>query len=298
MPDLAIRFDVVAIGVMTGLGYALLASGLVLVYRATRVINLAHGQIGTFAAFLFVLLSHNAGLPYPAALVLAIAAGGLVGLAVERGLVRPLAQRSRLAVLVATVGVIQVLLVVQALLPDVIGARYPLAVQWDAEIGNLVLHGEHFTLLLLGPVVLVGFALFLDRSRTGLAIRAIADNRAAGQLAGISAERVSTVVWLMAGVLAALAAMLTTPLSGGGFAAGTSIALGPELLLRALAAARVGGMTDLRLTVVGGIGIGVIEAVLFASYPADLGLVDVALFVLILALLVFQGRDASGRRRS
>ena len=61
MPDLAIRFDVVAIGVMTGLGYALLASGLVLVYRATRVINLAHGQIGTFAAFLFVLLSHNAG---------------------------------------------------------------------------------------------------------------------------------------------------------------------------------------------------------------------------------------------
>ncbi|MEY2570679.1 MAG: hypothetical protein QOE63_1029, partial [Acidimicrobiaceae bacterium] len=296
--SLAIRFDVVAIGAMSGLGYALLAAGLVLVYRSTRIINLAHGQIGTLSAFLVLELSHNAGFPYPLAVVAAVASGGLLGVVIERGLVRPLLDRSRLAVLVATVGVTQLLLVAQSLLPEVLNARYPVAVHWDAKLGNLLLHGEHFTLLLAGPLLLVAFAAYLARSRYGLAIRAIADNREAGQLAGISAERVSTLVWLLAGVMAAVAAILTTPLGNGGVNAGVGLGLGPSLLLRALAAGLVGRLTNLPRTILAGIGIGIVEAVLFASYPADLGLVDVVLFALVLELLLLQSRGATGAAES
>src|SRR5580704_1158597 len=213
---LAIRFDVVAIGAMTGLGYAILAAGLVLVYRATKVINLAHGQIGAFAAALFVVLVHNERVPYAIALALALTTGVGIGLVVERGLVRPLLDRSRLAILVATVGVTDLLIVAQAKLPSVIGAQlhFPTPVNWTVTIGALVLHGEHFALLILGPVVLGLLTWFLARSRYGLAIRGVADNREAAQLAGVSAVKVSALVWGVAGALAAAAAILTEPLSG------------------------------------------------------------------------------------
>jgi ABC-type branched-subunit amino acid transport system ATPase component/ABC-type branched-subunit amino acid transport system permease subunit len=292
---LAIRFDVVAIGAMTGLGYAILAAGLVLVYRATKVINLAHGQIGAFAAGLFVVLVHNERVPYAVALAVALATGAAVGLVVERGLVRPLLERSRLAILVATVGVTDLLIVAQAKLPSVIGSalRFPTPVNWTVTIGSLVLHGEHFALLIFGPAVLGLLIWFLVRSRYGLAIRGVADNREAAQLAGVSAARVSALVWGLAGALAAIAAILTEPLSGvslGG--SGLGAALGPSLLLRALAAGLAGGMTSLPATVGAGVAIGVVEAVLYASYPKSLGIVDVVLFVFILVVLLVRSRTA------
>jgi ABC-type branched-subunit amino acid transport system ATPase component/ABC-type branched-subunit amino acid transport system permease subunit len=290
LADITVRFDVVAIGAMTGLGYAVLAAGLVLIYRSSRIINLAHGQIGAFAAVILVELGNKADLPYGLALPLAVAAGALVGLIVERTLVRPLATRSGLAVLVATIGVTQVLLVAQASMPDIIGGRYPTAVGWTRTVGDLVLHGEHFTLLLIGPVTLVAFAYLLTRTRYGLAIRAVADNRDASQLSGIDVTRVSRLVWASAGGLAAIAAILTSPLAGGGVGTAAAPALGPSLLLRAQAAGLVGRLTSVPRTIAAGLAIGILEGVLFASYPADLGMVDVVLFVAILGMLLVRSR--------
>jgi ABC-type branched-subunit amino acid transport system ATPase component/ABC-type branched-subunit amino acid transport system permease subunit len=286
---LALRFDVIATGAMAGLGYAVLASGLVLVYRTTRVINLAHGQIGAFAAALLAVLVHRSGAPYPVALVAAVAAGALVGVATERGLVRPLLRRSRLAVLVGTIGVTQVLLVAQLQLPKVIGERFPTPFDWTQEVRSLVLHGEHAALLVLGPGALFALTMLMTRSRYGLAIRGIADNEEAAQLAGVSARRVSTLVWALAGALAAVSAILTLPLSGGaGIGAATASALGPGLLLRALAAGLVGRLTNLPRTVAAGVAIGVVEAVLYASYPDDLGFVDLVLFLVVAAMLLLR----------
>jgi ABC-type branched-subunit amino acid transport system ATPase component/ABC-type branched-subunit amino acid transport system permease subunit len=289
MPDLTVRFDIVAIGAMAGLGYAVLAAGLVVVYRATRVLNLAHGQIGAFAAVVLIELVHKVGLPYPVAIVAAIASGGVVGLVLERALVRPLERRNRLAVLVATIGVIQILLVATILMPKVIGKQYPLPVHVSWELHGLVIRGEHVVLLVLGPLMLLGLGAFLRRSKFGLAIRAVAENRQAAQLAGISTDRVSSMVWVLAGVLAAVAGILTLPLTGG--VAGTAApALGPALLLRALTAGLAGGLNKLPRTIAAGIAIGVVEAVLFASYPTDAGLVDAVLLGAVLLLLLAQSR--------
>ena len=153
---LAIRFDVIAIGAMAGLGYAILAAGLLLVYRAGRVINLAHGQIGAFSAVLLLEL-HSWHVPYVLGLPIALAIGAAIGVVVERTLVEPLARRSVLAVLVATIGVTQVLLVAQALLPAVVDVQFPTPVTLTYEIDGLVLHGEHVALLVFGPVALFAF---------------------------------------------------------------------------------------------------------------------------------------------
>ena len=287
--ELALRFDVVAIGAMAGLGYALLAAGLVLVYRATRVINLAHGQIGAFSAALLSVLVHRAGVPYPVSLVAAVATGAAIAVVTERGLVRPLLVRSRLAVLVGTIGVSQILLVGQLQLPKVIDDRFPTPIEWTQKVGSLVLHGEHAALLVLGPLVLASLTYLLTGTRYGLAIRGVADNQEAAELAGVSARRVSTLVWVLAGGLAAVSAILTLPLSGaGGIGAATAPALGPGLLLRALAAGLVGRLTSLPRTIAAGLAIGVVEAVLFASYPSDLGFVDLVLFLAIVGMLLLR----------
>ena len=296
---IAFRFDVVAIGAMTGLGYAVLATGLVLVYRATKVINLAHGQIGAFCAVLLAVLVRDEGLPYYAAFACAIAAGAVVGWVLERGLVRPLVARSQLAVLVATIGVSDLLLVGQSKLPGVIGGQYPTPFNWSASVGSLLLHGEHFTLLIFGPITLALFTYFISRTRFGLAIRGLADNREAAQLTGMKTERVSSLVWVVAGILAAIAAILTLPLSTAGTATvALGPILGPSLLLRALAAGLAGRMTNLPITIGAGIAIGVVEAVLYASFPTSLGMVDLVLLIFIVVMLLARGRGAAESEES
>jgi ABC-type branched-subunit amino acid transport system ATPase component/branched-subunit amino acid ABC-type transport system permease component len=288
--ELAIRFDIVAQGAMSGLGYATLAAGLILVFRASRVINLAHGQIGAFAAVVFVELANNADVPYALALPLALIAGGIVAAVVERTLIRPLARRSPLAVLAATIGVIQVLLVGQFLMPDVIGRSTPVPIDVHWEVDGLVIRGEHVALLVVAPVALLAVTMFLRRSRYGLAIRSVAENREAARLAGIPADRVVAIAWAVGGALAAAAAILTNPLAGG--AGGTATAaLGPSLLLRALVVGLVGRLANLRTTVIAGIAVGVVEAILFASYPTSIGLTDAFLFAGVLILLLVRAGD-------
>lgn len=292
LAGLTVRTDILILGAIAGLGYAVLASGLVLVYRATGILNFAHGQIGSFSALILAELVHRAGVAYPIALAIAIGCGAALGVIVERTLVAPLASRSRLAVLVATIGVTQLLLVAGALMPGIFGQRFPVPVEWKAEIGSLVLHGEHFAMIVFGPVAVAGLTLVLSRTRYGLAIRAVADNLQASKLSGINTERVSTTVWALAGMMAALASILILPLPGATFSTETTTALGPALLLRALAAGLVGGLTNLPRAVGAGVAIGIVEAILIASYPANLGLVDVVLFAVILGMLLLRHRSA------
>lgn len=291
MPHLTISFALVATGAMAGLGYAILAVGLVIVYRATRIINLAHGQIGALSAVVLVELASDGRLPYLAALPVALLAGAAIGWVVERVLVRAMVRTSRLAVLVATVGVTEVLLFIQLKMPAVSANQaFPVLVNVNWQIDGLTIRGEHVALLTIGPIVLVATAAFLRWSRYGLSIRAVAENSQAASLAGIPTNRISSAVWVLAGALAACAAVLTLPLTGAVNAATSTPALGPDLLLRALAAAVVGGLSTLPLTVVAGVAIGVLESILYASYPSNPGLVNAVLFVAILVLLLARSR--------
>lgn len=279
-------------GAITGLAYALLASGLMLVYRATKVINFAQGQMGAFGAALLAKAVLDWSWFYAIALAAVLVVGGLVGAVVELGIVRRLFDAPRLVLLVATIGVSQLLLVAEALLPDVDASarRYPTPFDVRLDIGDVHLNGAHLFLIVVAPLAIAGLGWFLTRTWYGVAIRASADNRDRAELTGISTRRISTLVWVIAGVLSTLTAVLLNPVRGT-IVGLPDQALGPGLLLRALTAALVGGLVSLRWTVIGGIAIGVIEAIMFANI-ANPGAVDLFLLAVVL-LLVLRRRGAA-----
>lgn len=290
-PVLAITIDqsILTLGLFSGLGYALLGIGLVLVYRATRVINLAHGEIGAFGAAVLAKLVLDHGVNFFVALAVALLVGGVVGLAVERFVVRRLFDRPRFVMLVATIGVSQLLFFAQLALPDVERpGPYPTPIDRVLQVGDLFLRSEHFMVLLFAPAIIAAIALLLTRHPMGIAIRATAENADSAQLAGISIRRVSSSVWVLAGVLATLTAVLLNPLKAT-VAGVPSLALGPGLLLRALIAVLIGGFVSLPWTVAGGIAIGLVESVLFSNV-ANPGTTDVVLLLVAVALVLWRGR--------
>jgi ABC-type branched-subunit amino acid transport system ATPase component/ABC-type branched-subunit amino acid transport system permease subunit len=159
------------------------------------------------------------------------------------------------------------------------------------KIGSLRLNGEHFMVLLLVPLVLAGLTYFLNRTRFGIAIRAAAENADAARLAGISVRRVSTSVWVLGGALATATAILIAPIRGTLVGLPTP-ALGPGLLMRALAAALVGRMTSLPLALAGGVTLGVVEAELLVNVKQP-GVADFIIFIAVVVLVFWRGRQVA-----
>jgi ABC-type branched-subunit amino acid transport system ATPase component/ABC-type branched-subunit amino acid transport system permease subunit len=140
------------------------------------------------------------------------------------------------------------------------------------------------------PLVCAALAFLLTRTKFGLSVRAAADNPSAASLAGISVKKVSTQVWVLAGVLSSLSAVLFGPLSSEqASAAGNS--LGPTLLLKALTAGMVGRMQSFPLALAGGIGIGVVETIIKLNSPSA-GSEYVFVFLLLLLLVLVRGAKA------
>ena len=281
----SISNETLLIGALTGLTYAVLGAGLVLVYRATRVINFAHGEIGAFGAAVLAKLVLDYDWNFFVALAGVLVVGGLLGAAIELGVVRRLFKAPRLILLVATIGVSQLVFVAQLVLPGVERtARYPSPLDRSLEIGSLVLRSEHFMVLAFVPAVIATLGYLLTRTPYGVAIRASAENADRAELVGISTKRVSTMVWVLAGILATLTAVLVNPLRGT-IVGLPSAALGPSLLLRALTAGLAGGLVSLPRTLIGGLVVGIVEAILFVNVSTP-GVVDLVLFVAVLVLVL------------
>ena len=193
-------------GLALGLGYAVIAAGIVLIFRSSGIINFAQAAMGAFGVASFVVLFQTYDLPYPIAAVLGVAGAAALGVGTELLVVRRLFNSSRVVLLIATVGVAQLIaLLILEVLPDVQGGAIPVAFDaaW-AEIhvtDSLVIGSRQTSLIVLIAPVLVWLAWFLNRTRTGLHIRAVADNPENARLIGVSPRRVSTLVWgLAAGV--------------------------------------------------------------------------------------------------
>ncbi|HVE93476.1 MAG TPA: ATP-binding cassette domain-containing protein [Acidimicrobiales bacterium] len=281
-------------GALTGLGYGVLAAGLVLVHRASGVINFAHAEIGAVAAAVLAKLVVDAGVPFVVALPFALLLGALTGVLVEATVVRRLTRTSKVVVLVATIGVAQVLLVVRAAVPKVDQVSlFPTPLRETLVVAGFTLRSEHFIALALLPAAVVALALVLSRTPTGLAIRAVADDADVAALAGVSPRKVSLAVWAMAGALAALTAVVIAPLRGDQVGRLDAGALGAGLLLRALVAALAGRLQSLPLALAGGVLLGAVEGVLLFS-GATPAVVESLVFAAVLVLVAIQPRGRLG----
>jgi ABC-type branched-subunit amino acid transport system ATPase component/ABC-type branched-subunit amino acid transport system permease subunit len=289
-----IPLEEVVLGLVTGLTYALLAVGLVMIYKTSRILNFAHGEMGALGAAVVPWLVIRHGVSYwlalPFALVISAAAGAFTAFLITRYLSRA----SRLIVMVATIGASQLFFALGLFIPknNLGAAVYPTPFDATLTFGSLRLTSGPLLILVAVPLVTVGLAAFFRFTSTGLASRATAENQDAAALAGVRVRRVTVVVWTLAGVLAGVTAVLTGPTRP----LTSNAALGPGLLLVALAAAVLGGMNSLPGAFAGGVAIGVIQTLVQWNYPTG-GTAEIVLFLLVIGSLLLRrglGQRARG----
>lgn len=297
MFGLAFSGDIVFSGVVQGLVYALVAFGLVLIFRATGVINFAQGQIGAFGGYAMALLFLQYDIPYSLSMPVALASGVILGVAAEL-ILRRLFTQPRLLLFVATLGITQLIQLLQLRLPipdDLSGnVSYPTLLSGKWKPFGVTVTGPEITILIAAPLLMLGLTWLLQKSKFGRQVRATADNAPSAQLAGISIRSVSTKVWGLAGLLAVIAALLIAPVQGGNIAV-VSSALGPKLLLLSLTAAMFGGMRSFNWTVLGGVIVGVVDMLLVTwgqTGDVPTGSNTVAIFVILLVLILVKGKSA------
>lgn len=279
------------LGAIVGTTYGLLGAGLVIVFRTSRVINFAHGEIGGFAAAFFGLIVAQWHSPYWLAFPVALGLGAAVAAFTEVVVVRRLRNAPRLMSIIATLGVGQFLLLLGLVISGEAGTGgnlYPEPPGLpDFMLGGLRVSPAYSGMLILSPVVIVALGVFLKRTRFGIGIRSASDNVETARLVGIFASRMSSLAWGLAGALAAFTAILVQPTRGFNVVQ----SFGPNLLLMALAAAAIARMTSIPIAVIAGVGLGIVEQLVKWNYPTG-GSIELVLFVIILVALLLQKQRA------
>ena len=295
-------------GVINGLIFGLLAMGIVLIYRSTRVINFAVGNMGLPGAALFALMIINWGFPFWIALISCLVIGALIGAVVELVIVKRLFHRPRVVLLIATVGIAELMRAIVVLAyPDIEGVQtsYPVAIGriWEDSVSwltslttwipgvaddtGLRVIGANVQVLIVVPLVALVLGLLVSKTVFGKAITASADNVDLSRLSGVNPHVVSTVVWTIGGFLATLSMIL---LSGGSAATGIEN-LGPYTLTNALAAAVIAGMRSFPRAMIGGIAIGIAQNLFNFNFTRDPGLGTLLVFVAVVVALYWQSRN-------
>lgn len=277
-------------GLGKGAVFALLALGFVVIFKATEVINFAHGSlvlVGGYLVFLTVPVLGFAG----AALV-GIAAAALVGLIIERALI----SRSRLAdhnsLALLTIGVDVV--VAEDIFRRIGADAAPLSTPWDGrpiQLGSITVNTTQLVALFVGIVLISAFFAAFRFSNWGVAMRAQAENREAAALMGISSSRVTATAWLLAGALAGVAVLFiaTGDFSGEGLARSTH-----SVALTAFPAAIIGGLDSTGGAVVGGIIVGLTEA--YSAVYVNQRFAVISVFLVMLVVLVVRPSGLFGTR--
>lgn len=280
-------------GMVGGLVIGLLAMGVVLVYRSTRVINFAVGNMGLVGASLLSLLVINYGVPFWLAAIGALVVGTLFGVLVDVIVIRRLFKAPRVIVLVATIGVSGLALAIVTAYPelDSFNVRYPAPTDSVLNVAGIRIVGPQLSVLVVVPLVAIALGWLLNHTLIGRTVKASAENQDLARLQGINPKIVSTVVWAIAGFVATLTMILVAAQSGS---ASDLVNLGPSTLVRALLAAVIAGMFSFPRAMLAGVVIGVVQSVINFNYFDEPGLIDALLFVAVLVAVALHSRGRGG----
>ncbi len=306
--------NLVLLGAVTGAIYSVMASGLVLTYSTSGIFNFAHGAVAFVVAYLYYQLHTGLGVPIvPALIASAFIFGPLLGLLLDRVLLRRLARAPVYAKVVGTIGLLVAL---------------PNLAQWlFVTVGNTVFHlglagntatdqglqvtgigpdpaavynplhgvaisSDQVAVFIVAALAAVGLWVVLRKTRLGLEMRAVVDSETLAGLRGVNQGRTSSAAWALTMLLAGLGGVLIAPL----------FSLDPNtftlVVLGALAAVVLGGLRSLPIAFLGGLALGIIQN-LIAGYSNDLpgflanltGLKSAVPFLLVIVLGLMVGRD-------
>jgi len=276
-------------GAIQGMLYAFLAFGLILVYRANRIVNFAHAGLGLVPAVTALLLVSNRHWPYVPALLVMLIGSALVGAVVELAM-RRFWNAPRLIATVVTIGFAQIFVYLEINLPNWVGGTTGLPTHFPTPysnlkvtIGGIIFSGDYFAIVVAAVLVCAGLTAFLRYTRAGIAVRASAENSDRARLLGVPVGGLSTMVWILAGVCSGIAVFLQAPVTA--LPSGGSVS--PLILLYGLAVAIVARMESLPIAFGAGMGIGVIQQGAFvgSSKPDDAAAL---MLIVVLGALLFQ----------
>jgi branched-chain amino acid transport system permease protein len=255
-------------GLVIGLVIALAAVGLSLVFGTTGLVNFAHGEMVTFGALVAWWANGDLGLglPLPVAGAIAVVAAGLLGIAQDRALWRPLERRrpNLISLMIVSIGLSMLLRYAFAVLFEASPRPFrEYAAQRAWDWGPLLVPPKQLVVAGLALVVLVVYAVLLQRTRLGTAIRAVSDNRDLSEASGIDVPRVITLVWLLGSALAGLGGVAYATLNG------VQWDMGYRLLLPIFAAVVLGGLGTAYGALVGGLVIGLVSELSTLWFPAE-----------------------------
>jgi len=266
-------------GLSNGMVYALVAVGFVIIYKASDVINFAQGEFLLLGAYLAYAFIAQIGLPWSIGVAATMIAALLLGLVVERFVLRPLIGEPIISMIMVTIGLSSVL---KALVNGIWGAApksFPVFLpSTPINIAGVVVTEDRLLTIVLAGVLLALLTLFFRKTKDGIAMRAIADDQQAALSMGISIKRVLAVAWAMSAAAAAV----------GGIMVANLVGVSHDISyvgLRVFPVVILGGLDSIPGAIVGGAVIGLLESYTGGYVGQGLNLI-VPFVVLILVLMV------------
>lgn len=276
-------------GLALGSIYGLVALGFAVIFKATDVFNFAQGMLAVCGAYFAVTALSQLGLPFPLAMIFMVAASGLLGVAIHMFLIKPLAGRSMLAVIMVTIALA---IVLKALIEIIYGSQglvletpLPSGVY---RIGGMRISKLHLTAALVSWACLAAFGAFFRYTSVGLLMRATADGHEAAVASGVNTNAMNRLAWAIGSILAGVGGLFLGQIQI------VSTGLEPIGLLAALPAVVIGGMQSIPGAIIGGIIVGVVEQ-LSASYISPKA-TDIVIYGLLLVILMVRPWGLFGQR--
>lgn len=277
-------------GAAQGCIYGLIALGFVLIYKATETVSFAQGDLMMLGAFIGLVTMTLMGFPFWISVLSAIVAMGLFGLVVERLVIRPIIGQPQFTIVMLTIGIGYVLRGLVTMIPAIGTETHTLPVPYKDMVlraGGLVVSAEQ--LVVIGSTALLCLLLYalFRYSTIGIAMQAASQNQLAAYYMGIPVKRLNGLVWALAAAVAAIAGLLLAPI--------TFVHVNMGFIgLKAFPAAVVGGFGSLPGAIVGGLIIGIVEAL--AGFYLPTGFKDIAPYIVVLLMLWFKPNGLFGEK--
>src|SRR5262252_5562784 len=265
-------------GLVTGCIYAFVALGFVLIFKATDVVNFAQGEFIMASGFMSYTLLIWYGLPYWLVLVLTIPLSGVMGVVLERIVVRPILDAPIFSIVIATIGASTVLRSSAGIVYGYDVLPLPTIFSKDpVRLGILNFTAMDVGVIGFSLVIMVILYLFFKLTKTGTAMRATAQSQTAARLMGVSVSRIFSLTWAISAGIGGVAGVLIAPI----------IYLDPNLGfigVKAFAGAILGGFGSIPGAIVGGMLLGIIENL--SGYFFNAGIKQVSTYILLILVLV------------
>jgi len=282
--------QIVISGLAQGCIYGLIALGLVLIYKTTETVSFAHGELMMLGAFTGFALMTLLGWPFWLALVATIGVMTIFGIGLERIVIRPILGQPAFSLVMLTIGIGYVARGLVTMIPGIGTETHTLPVPYKDQtwnLGGLVLNVEQMAVIFATAVLSALLYAMFRYTKVGIAMQASSQNQLAAYYMGIPVQRLTGLVWGLAAAVAAIAGLLLAPIT---FVYANMGFIG----LKAMPAAVVGGFGSLPGAIVGGLVIGVVEAL--SGFYLPEGFKDVAPYVVVLIMLVVRPNGLFGEK--